>query len=151
MNWEIIINSKEVSGGLDILLKPCNDVIRFVLLQFKINDLPKLIGQTSKSKSIGIEYVQILNSKDMDWEDKAWAKDVKGKEIEEGEIFLVHDVIGETIIKEALFDQILYDYGSKVLEIYHLNTSLPKIWKNEMTVSLKKLKSKINNEYRYYI
>ncbi len=115
MNWKIIINSKEVSGGLDIILDPHNDVIRFVILQYKIIDLPKLIGQVSKSISTGIEYAHIYNFKDMDWEDLAWAKNVKGTELCDDEMFLVHDVIGETIIKEGLFDKILFDYSSKVV------------------------------------
>lgn len=143
MNWEIITSSKEVSRGLDIVLIPVNDVIRFVILQFTINDLPKLLHQTSKSISTGIEYAHVRNFKDMDWEDKAWAKNVKGSEMEEREMFLVHDVMGETIIKESIFDKILFDYGFKVLEVYQYDTSLPANWKNEMIVSLQELQTKI--------
>ena len=146
MNWKIIVNSKEVSGGLDMILDPHKDVIRFVILQYKIIDLPKLIGQVSKSISTGIEYAHIYNFKDMDWEDLAWAKNVNGTELCDDEMFLVHDVIGETIIKEGFFDKILFDYSSKVLEIYQLDVSLPRTWKDEIKTSLEKLDVKINNK-----
>ncbi len=56
------------------------------------------------------------------------------------------NVMGKTIIKEILFDQILYDYGSKVFEIYQSDTSLSETWKDDMIHSLEKLKSKINNK-----
>ncbi|MEB3799662.1 hypothetical protein INQ45_00725 [Flavobacterium columnare] len=98
------------------------------------------------SKSYGEEHVHIQNFKDMDWEDKAWAKNVKGTDLGADEMFLVHDVMGETIVKEALFDQILFDYCSKALEVYQSDISLPEAWKEEMITALKKLKSKINNE-----
>lgn len=146
MNWEIITKSKEVSEGLDIILIPNNDVLRFVIMQYKVSNLPKLLHQASKSISTGIEHVHIRNFKDMDWEDLAWAKNVKGTELYEDEMFLVHDVMGETIIKEALFDKILFDYSSKVLEIYQTDTSLPANWKDEMKTALEKLKIKIDNE-----
>lgn len=147
MNWEIITNSKDVSKGLDIVLIPANDVIRFVILQFTISDLPKLVYQTSKSISTGTEYAHILNFKDMDWEDKARAKNVKGSEMEEGEMFLVHDAMGETIIKESIFDKILFDYASKVLEVCQYDISLPANWENEMKDQLNLLDVKILREY----
>jgi hypothetical protein len=146
MNWEIITNSKEVSGGLDIVLTPRNDVIRFAILQFKINDLPKLIEQKSKSRSFGIEFTRIVTFNDMDWEDKAWAKNIKGTDLESDEIFLIHDAIGETIIKEAIFDEILYDYSCKVLDIYKLNNKFPESWTTEMEEAIEELKKKNNLE-----
>lgn len=144
MTWRIITNSKEVTNGLDIALIPLNDVIRFVILQFNINDLPELLHKTSKSISTGTEYVHIRNYADMDWEDKSWAKNVKGSELEEGEMFLVHDVMGKVIIKESIFDKILFDYSSKALEVYQSDTLLSESWKEDMIVALEKLKAKID-------
>ncbi|OXA74197.1 hypothetical protein [Flavobacterium columnare] len=146
MKWDIIINSKDVSGGLDISIIPENDVVRFIILQYKVWSLPKLINHVSESLSTGIEHAHIRNYSDMDWEDKAWAKNVKGSELEAGEMFLVHDIIGETTIKEALFDKILYDYGSKLLEIYQNDKTLPNSWVLEMHQALEKLKVKIDKE-----
>lgn len=143
MKWEIITTSTEVSGGLDISLTPKNNVIRFAILQFKLNELSRLVSQASKSVSTGVEYCRIYNYNDMDWEDKTWAKSVKGSELEEGEMFLSHEVMGETIIKEALFDKILFDYASKVLDIYESDESLPNGWNDNMKSALKGLKNKL--------
>lgn len=76
MKWSIITNSTETSGGVDISLTPKDDVTRFTILQYKIREVPELIKEVSKSMFTGIEYAHIRNFKDMDWEDKAWAKNV---------------------------------------------------------------------------
>lgn len=145
MKWSIAKKSSQISGGIDILLQPENDVVRFSILQFKRFDLPKLMYKSSCSISTGVEHVTIYNFRDMDWEDKTWAKNVKGSELETGELFLVHDVMGETVIKESLFDEILYDYGIKLFEVYQDDKTLPDTWVGDMQEALGKLKLKIDN------
>ncbi len=147
MKWNIERSRFDATNLMvNTTFEPKNDVLRYSLAQISINNYPEFISFQAKSISYGEEHVHIKNFKDMDWEDLAWAKNVKGTEISDGEIFLVHDVMGKTIIKEILFDQILYDYGSKVFEIYQSDTSLSETWKDDMIHSLEKLKSKINNK-----
>jgi hypothetical protein len=143
---------------------PQNDVLRYSLAQIKKNNYAKFILHQSKSMSYGEEHVSIYNYSDMDWEDKSWAKGVKGGEMEAGEMFLVHDVMGKVIIKESLFDAILFDYGTKLLEVYGEDTNNQEkykqhwewydknnelyvgfpLWKDAMKNSLNRLKNKID-------
>ena len=87
MKWDIIINSKDVSGGLDISITPENDVVRFIILQYKVLGLPKLINYVSESLSTGIEHVHIRNYSDMDWEDKVWQSMLKVLNLKQGKCF----------------------------------------------------------------
>ena len=146
MDWKIITNSNEVSGGLDIRLTPKNDVLRFTILQFRPIDLVKLLNNILKSKTTGIEYTAIYNLKEMDWEDKTWAKRVKGSDLEEGELFLTHEVIGETIIEESIFCNILYDYCKVLLSVYKDDKDLPQEWFLKMEDFLVNLKHRIDFE-----
>jgi hypothetical protein len=148
MEFKIILNPKYTNGSkVGLELKPDNEVLKFLLSTIRLINYPKLICYQSLSETYGEEHVHIMNYAEMDWEDKAWAKNEKGSEMEEDEMFLVHDVMGKTIIKEELFDKILFDYGSKVLEVYESDTSLPSTWKNEMTTALEKLEGKIMKIY----
>lgn len=161
--------------AIDIDFEPENHSLGACITQMKLWRLPNYVISQALSESYGEEHVHIMNYAEMDWEDKAWAKNVKGCELEKDEMFLVHDEMGKTIIKENLFDKILFDYGTKVLEVYgndkknqneykahfewyykeewkqesdvyKLYVEFP-IWKDAMTVSLEKLKLKINNDY----
>lgn len=129
--------------SVDIDFEPENLVLGACITQPKIINFPQFITYQSMSRTYGEEHVHIMNYSEMDWEDKAWAKSVKGSDLEEGEMFLSHEVMGETIIKEALFDKILFDYASKVLGIYQNNESLPNNWNNDMSNALNSLKRKI--------
>ena len=146
MDWKIITNSNEVSGGLDIILTPKNEVLRFSILQFKPINLVELLNNILNSETAGIEYATIYNLKEMDWEDKAWAKRVKGNELKEGELFLVHDITGEAIIEENIFCKILYDYCKVLLGVHKEDKDLPQEWFLKMEESLVNLKQKIDIE-----
>lgn len=130
--------------SVDIDFEPENFALSACITQPKIINLPKLLSYQNLSKTYGEEHVYIMNYTEMDWEDKAWAKSVKGSDLEKGEMFLSHEVMGETIIKEALFDKLLFDYASKVLDIYKNDKSLPDNWSNDMSNALKNIKRKIH-------
>jgi hypothetical protein len=146
MNW-VIKNERFDSSDLmvNIEFSPKNDALRYCLTQVRLIKYPEFIKSITDSSSIGYELVHFRNFKDMDWEDKAWAKNVKGYDLEVGEMFLVHDVMGETIIKEELFDKILFEYATVLLKTYSGNTTLSNNWSTEMQSALKKLKYKIDN------
>ncbi len=142
MNWNIIENSTQVSGGIDIVFNPENNVLRFSILQYKLDDLPELIIRSVDSRSTGIEFVQIRNFSDMDSDDKILAKNISGREMITGEIMLIHDAWGGIIISEMIFDKILFDYCTIILAITHNKTDE---WKTKMTDALHKLNFKIEN------
>lgn len=149
MKWKIEKGRFDATSLMaNINFEPKNDALRYCLAQVRIINYPEFISLQSKSSSYGEEHVHIRNFKDMDWEDKSWAKKVKGSDFEMGEVFLIHDVMGETIIKEALFDQILFDFGSKLIEVYENEKSLQTSWREDMAVALSNLKQKIDNEGR---
>ncbi len=74
--------------------EPKNDVLRYSLAQISINNYPEFISFGASQFHTVRDDVHIKNFKDMDWEDLAWAKNVKGTEISDGEIFLVHECYG---------------------------------------------------------
>lgn len=76
----------------------------------------------------------------MDWEDK------EGLDIQTGEVSVYHEVFGETIIKENLFDKVLYDYAVQLLKVYHDDKSLPLDWTVKIEKSLKLLWNKIESD-----
>lgn len=57
----------------------------------------------------------------MDWEDKAMAAG-----IQEYEVHIIHDLIGETIIDEHQFKQILLDYARHLLPTYENDEEVQK-------------------------
>jgi hypothetical protein len=131
---------------IDIDFEPINHPLSACFTQIKITNYPKFIECIIKSKNYGEEFVQIMSYDEMDWEDKARAKSVKGSDLVERDMFLIHDTMGKTIIKNRLFDRILYDYGSKILELHKDNETLPKSWRLLMEKYLEKLKDKIDKE-----
>lgn len=121
---------------LDIDFIPINIKLSSIFSQVNVNTYPEFIYLVSNSISAGYEFVHFRFFNDMDWEDKAWAKRVKGGDLKENEIFLVHDVIGETVIKIKDFNRILFDYGTELLNIFRADRTLPENWVNEMAEAL---------------
>jgi len=146
MNW-IIRNERFDNSGLmvNIEFSPKNDALRYCLTQVALTKYPEFIRNISDSSSIGYEFVHFKNFKDMDWEDKAWAKNIKGSDLKEGEMFLVHDVMGETIIDEELFDKILFEYSTELMRVYTGDSTLQNNWSTEMQNALGDLKRKIDH------
>jgi hypothetical protein len=146
MDW-IIRNERFDNSGLmvNIEFSPKNDALRYCLTQVTLTKYPEFVKCIGDSSSIGYEFVHFKNFKDMDWEDKAWAKNVKGGDLKEGEMFLVHDVMGETIISEALFDKILFEYSTELMKVYAGDNTLQDNWSSEMQNALRGLKYKIDH------
>ncbi|MDN3693620.1 hypothetical protein QWZ06_15650 [Chryseobacterium tructae] len=129
--------------SVDIDFEPENLALSACITQLKVIHFPKFISYQSLSKTYGEEYVYIMNNVDMDWEDKAWAKSIKDSVLKDDEMFLVYYVMGEAIIKESIFNKILFDDASKVLEVYHDDKSLPDTWSRDMSNALESLKNKM--------
>jgi hypothetical protein len=173
MNWRIENSRFDATYRMvDILIEPKNDSLRYSLCSPNLINYPYFILCQSKSETYGEEFMTAYNFKEMDWEDLAWAKEAKGSELEDGEMFLVHDVMGKTIIKESIFDEILFDYGVKLLDVYKNDEKIQNeykthfewyykeewkrerasykhykefpLWKDAMEYSLNKLKEKID-------
>ncbi len=144
MEWHFKKN-KSTAHSIEIDIIPNNDTLASFLYTVKLIHYPELIDAVANTVSWGHEFVHVRFLNDMDWEDKAWAKNVKGCNLEEGEMFLVHDVIGETILNVDSFDKILFDYATELLKIHTDDNILPNNWSAEMQNALKSLKSKIDN------
>jgi hypothetical protein len=162
MRYSISIR-KSSPTRLDIDFIPENLNLSACFAQVRLVNYPKFILHVSNSEYYNEELVQIMNAKTMDLEDKIWAKNFKESEISDNEMYIVHDVMGKTIIEEFIFDKILYDFGSKLLEIYGVDIQMQDsyvtywnwwrpngewlqenpVWKDAMEESLKQLKSKI--------
>jgi hypothetical protein len=145
MEWLIYIDTTSPTG-LRIKFNPGNEVLSGCFESFKISNLPRLTLDISESRSTGDEFIHIRNYRDLDWEDKIWVKDVTGTELSEGELFLAHDIIGEVVIKEHLFDEALLNYLTELLKVYNVGSTLPNDWFNQMQSALKGLENKIGKK-----
>lgn len=140
--YTIIVNPNYTSWSkVGIKINPDNEILRFFLASLRIAKLPDCIINTSKSKGFGVENASIKFFHEMDWEDK------EGLDINEGDvnIYIYDGKSNETVLDENLFDKILYDYSTKVLEIYKYDKSLLENWKIEMEKSLEELKIKLSS------
>lgn len=142
MEW-LIYKDETSPTGLRIKCNPVNEVLSGCLESLKISNLPRLALDISESRSTGDEFIHIKNYKDIDWEDKVWIRDIIGRELSEGELLLVHDMIGEVVVKERLFDEALLNYLAEFLKVYSVDAELPNDWINQMRSALESLESKI--------
>jgi hypothetical protein len=164
INWKVY--NREFDGSqimADIQFEPKNDPLRYAIAQVYLVNYPKFINYISIGEGYGEEFVSIKSFNEVDWEDQAWIKSAMNRELQAGEIFIHHEEMGETIILESIFDKILFDYGSKLLEVYIEDTNMQKkyieyynwykkedvffkenpVWAEAMNNSLLKLSQKI--------
>lgn len=115
IQWEIILNSKDISGGFDIILFPPIDPLRFFLSDVSLDRFPEFIEAVILSKSFftQISYFKAYN--EMYSDEKEQLDDLGG--IKDGEIVVEHHVIGTAIVPEDIFKLVVYDYGTKLLEV----------------------------------
>lgn len=147
MNW-IITEDKTSINGLRINFNPPNNVLTFFFASLKTIDFSDYILQILNSKGgFGIENTTILFYNQMDWEDK------KEIEIAEGDVYIssYDGRLNHTILSEIEFDEILYDFSLKIIQLNHENHLLPKDWVLNTNDSLEKLKNKITkNELGHF-
>ncbi|WP_139278047.1 hypothetical protein [Pseudozobellia thermophila] len=120
--------------------EPKNDPLRYFLSSIGVFNYPKFLDSFSSSKSYYTHVSSLRFYKDLDWEDLEELSEVGG--IKEGEITISHEVYGETVLKEAVFKELILDYSQALLETYKNDSSAPKLWSNEMTDEITKLKNK---------
>ncbi len=141
IKWKFIDNSKEVSGGFDVIFTPPIDSLRFFLLATPIDKIPEFIkGLLKHEGGGGDQFTYIETYSNLDEGDFMINNYFKRDEVK-----VVHHIFGDIIIKEKLFCTIFYDFGLKVLERNKQNKELNKEWKNEMIDGLEKLKEKFLN------
>lgn len=160
----VISHRKDNKGSfyrLDIDFKPENLILSGFLTQIKVIDYPDFINDVSNSNSTGYEYLSLRMYTDIDCDDQSWIKNVIGRELQTGEIFLHHEFTGDTIIQQVIFDKILYDFSLVVLEAYRYNENVNidyfkyyirdkklsqnnRSWTEAMKYSLSKLSEKIS-------
>ncbi|GAA4279014.1 hypothetical protein [Aquimarina mytili] len=139
LTWKFIENSKEVSGGFDIVFSHEMDSLRFFLLGTSLKSLPSFITSLLNSEGGGGDELCYLETySNLDGGDFA-----TGNDFEIDEVRIVHSLFDNVILKEKLFLKILYEYAMKVLEINKENKVLGLNWMNLMNDSLDKLKLKI--------
>ncbi|MGB4775659.1 MAG: hypothetical protein WBP45_10825 [Daejeonella sp.] len=143
MEYKIIYNPNYTDVvKIGLIIQPDNDPLKFFLSGVNLKNFPELIEYVSGSNSWGQEFISIRFFNDMDWEDKAELNKIGG--IKEGEVSVYHQIMGgNTVLKEQLFDKILFDYSTKLLEVYKEDRTLPENWVFKMEEGLKKLKEKI--------
>lgn len=136
IKWKFIDDSKEVSGGFDIILTPRVDSLRFFLLVTPLEKIPDFIKGMLNSEGGGgdqLTYVETFSN--LDCGDFA-----VGNGFNQDEIKVIHHVFGDVILKEKLFCNILYEFGLEVLKRNRNNKKLRREWKEEMKEALDKLK-----------
>jgi hypothetical protein len=129
---------------VEIRTSPNYGLISNAFYTIKLQNFPDLITRASSSTSWGQELVHIRYFEDMDWEDKYWAKLVKGVDMNREEVFLVHDIFGEKIYEVSVFDKLLFDYSTELNKIHSRDASTNHSWKKEMFESLSLLQVKLN-------
>ncbi len=142
MNYQIILNppyTNTVKIGLK--LSPENEPLKFFLSSTKLNRFPELIESTILPDGFVNEISLYRPYEVMDWEDIQNAKGIKKDEAE-----IYHQVFGSTNIQQSIFRKILFDYTTKLLEVYHDSKEVSKEWSSEMEAAIKKLKQKIESQ-----
>lgn len=139
IKWEFIENSKQVSGGFDIIFNPRIDSLRFFLLATPVDEIPSFIRGLLRSEGGGgdqftyIETFSNLDGGDLVTEN-SFAKD---------EIKVIHHIFGDVKLKKIIFYNVFYEFGLKELKRNQNNHELGKNWKREMILELERLKFKI--------
>lgn len=136
MRW-FFERDKNLIAGLRLILVPNEDTISTFIHSVKLAKVPVLLQNVACSKGYSQEFISLLFYHEMDWEDK---EDV---DIQEGEVCLYVYQIGETVLKESIFDQILCDYCAKLSEVYQDISDLAPSWQKEVQQGLQQLRMKI--------
>jgi hypothetical protein len=144
MHWKIYNRRFDATFLMaDIEIYPTNNPLRYAITQVRVKDYPEFITDVANSTSTGYEFVHFRFFNDADFDDHLWVKNIRGYRLREGEIFISHTVIGETIVEDHVFDKIIYDFASELLKVYANDEQLPITWQKDMQLSLIKLKDKI--------
>lgn len=149
LKYDIIENPNYTSCskvGLEIF--PENEPLMFFFSGLKKENFPHFLLELIENRSFGVENAWFTYYWEMDGGFLIDFKNKFGREMQENEIEIqVYDGKRKySVMKKHDFEQIFYDYSKKLLEVYQSDSSLPETWKNEMVISLEKLKSKINHD-----
>lgn len=139
IKWKFIENSKEVTGGFDVILTPQINSLRFFLLATPVEKIPEFIRGLLNSEGGGgdqLTYIETFSN--LDGGDFA-----TGNSFNQDEIKVIHHVFGDVVLKEKVFCDIFCEFGLKVLKRNMNNDKLGKKWRDEMIKELKKLKFRI--------
>ncbi len=142
MDYLIISNPPYTSTvKIGLKLSPENEPVKFFLSGTKLNRFPDLLESAILRDGFVNEVSLYQPYEVMDWEDIQNAKGIK-----EGEAEIYHQVFGSSIIKQVIFNKILLDYATKLVEVYHDNKETPEDWTETMNAEIEKLKKKIETQ-----
>ena len=132
----------QASHNIRIIFTPENEVLNAFFSTLRIGRTPSLLDDISNSGNYYQELMSLRFYKNLDWEELEELSDIGG--IKESEVAIYHEVYGETVLKEAVFKELILDYSQELLEVYRNDSSLPDSWSNEMANGIIKLKNKSN-------
>lgn len=141
-----ILESKynNMSHNLRIIFNPDNKVLNIFFSALQIRRLPELLNKLSSSEGYYQERMSARYYTELDWEDLEELKEVG--DIKEGQMVIYHEVGGELIIDEILFENIMCDYAIKHYEIYYGDENLSQDWLNQVEEGINALKQKIKSK-----
>ena len=138
---------KDISSpnGLRIKFEPENVILSAFFSSLKVIKFPEYIFNGCISVGFGAENTSVKFYNEMDWEDFAELGKIGGIQKGEVNIYFYDGKPNETVLNERTFDKILYDYSTKLLEVYRDSKEVPEGWEIEMESAIKKLKQKIES------
>lgn len=143
MNYNIS-NSMDnpYSKNLGIEISPPNNVLTTFLISLDLSKLGELLKKMALSQS----YYQIHQSVkpycDLDWEDLKELKEVGG--INENEVAIYHEVLGDLIMNESQFCHIIIDYALMHLKVYRYDKEFSEHWTEGVKTGIEELQKKLN-------
>lgn len=130
------------SKNLDIDIIPKNDVLGTFLISLTMETLGVFLKKMASTESYYQAHQSVKFFQELDWEDKEELK--AAGDINEGEVAIYHEVLGDLIMKEIQFEKIVLAYAIKHLEMYKDDKELPDNWSKEVEEGIEALKKKLS-------
>jgi hypothetical protein len=145
MDYKILeIKYNSLCYNLRIIFNPDNAVLNTFFSALHIKRLPELLNNFSRSDGYYQERMSARYYSELDWEDLEELKKVGN--IKKGQMVIYHEVEGELIIDDFLFENIMCDYAVKHYEIYYDDVNLSQDWSNQVEEGINALKQKIKSK-----
>lgn len=147
MKYNIITNPNYTNRcKIGVELTPKNDIVPLFFSGLSVSKFDKYILSCSHSNSFGFEDSWVTFYEEMDWEEKSNLEYLGGINENEVNIYLYDGKSQNIILKESLFNEIMYAYGIKLLEVYQDDKTLPSTWAVDIQQAIEKLKLKIDKD-----